>query len=164
MKLINEARLKEPDAFTQLMKRNLKDMYQVAISILHNDEDAADAIQDTIFVCWEKIHTLREPKFFKTWMTRILINNCFDIRNKHKMEIVYEENDEAVSYDEYNMELKEALISLDEKYRIPMMLFYGQGYHIKEIAKILHIPVSTIQTRLARGREQLARYYKEERK
>ena len=97
-------------------------------------------------------------------MTRILINNCFDIRNKHKMEIVYEENDEAVSYDEYNMELKEALISLDEKYRIPMMLFYGQGYHIKEIAKILHIPVSTIQTRLARGREQLARYYKEERK
>lgn len=161
--LVKEARLKEPDAFTQLMKFYMKDMYRVAISILHNDEDAADAIQDTILACWEKIQTLKEDKFFKTWMTRILINKCFDIRNVSINMVTYEENEEAVSCDEYNVELKEALAALDEKYRIPMMFFYGQGYRIKEIAQMLHIPVSTIQTRLARGREQLARYYEMER-
>ena len=157
--LINEARLKEPNAFTRLMKFYMKDMYRVAISILRNDEDAADAIQDTILICWEKIHTLKETKFFKTWMTRILINQCFDLRNKYKNETAYEESKEAVSYDECNIELKEALSLLDEKYRIPIMLFYGQGYRIREIAELLHMPVSTVQTRLARGREQLARYY-----
>lgn len=157
--LVKKARLKEPDAFTRLMKFYMKDMYRVAISILHNDEDVADAIQDTILTCWEKMHMLNDIKFFKTWMTKILINKCFDIRNITKNMVAYEENDEAVSYDECNIELKEALSSLDEKYRIPIMLFYGQGYRIKEIAKMLHIPVSTIQTRLARGRKQLAWYY-----
>lgn len=157
--LVEKARLKDPDAFTQLMTFYMKDMYRVAISILHNDEDAADAIQDTILTCWEKMNMLNETGFFKTWMTRILINKCFDIRNITKNMVTYQENEEAVVYDECNIELKEALSALDEKYRIPMMLFYGQGYRIKEIAKMLHIPVSTIQTRLARGRKQLARYY-----
>lgn len=46
----------------------------------------ADAIQDTILTCWEKIHTLQQEKFFKTWLTRILINNCNQIlRRKQKI-------------------------------------------------------------------------------
>ena len=69
-------------------------------------------------------------------------------------------NDEdAAACDEYNLELKEALSSLDEKYRIVMTLFYSQGYHIDEIARILKIPKSTVQTRLHRGRQILARDY-----
>ena len=57
------------------------------------------------------------------------------------------------------MELKEALEQLDEKYRVPIMMFYGDGYSTKEIATILDVPVSTIQTRLSRGREKLGRYF-----
>lgn len=52
--LVEKARKKEPDAFTELMQLYMKDMYRVALAILMNDEDAADAIQDTILVCWEK--------------------------------------------------------------------------------------------------------------
>lgn len=62
-------------------------------------------------------------------------------------------------YDEYNLELKEALSLLDEKYRIIMTLFYSEGYRIKEIAKILKTPQSTVQTRLQRGRKKIAEYY-----
>lgn len=141
------------------MKLYMSDMYRVAISILRNDEDVADAIQDTILSCWEKIGTLKESKYFKTWMIRILINKCFDIRDIYKKEVYCEETEEKPIYDEYNIELKEALRHLDDKYRIPMILYYGEGYRIKEIANILKIPVSTIQTRLDRGRKQLAKSY-----
>ena len=73
--LIKKAQHKDADAFVELMQENMKDMYKVARAILSNDEDAADAIQDTILACWEKIHTLKQEDFFKTWLTRILINN-----------------------------------------------------------------------------------------
>ena len=77
--LIKKAKGRDPDAFTRLMQFYMEDMYRVAIAILMNDEDVADAIQDTILTCWEKIDTLREDKYFRTWMTRILINKSYDI-------------------------------------------------------------------------------------
>lgn len=148
MNLIRKAKDRDPDAFTTLMQQYTKDMYRVAIAILMNDEDTADAIQETILDCWERIGTLRENRYFKTWLIRILINNCYDIRKKRE--------------DSYNLELKEALTALDEIYRIPMMLYYGHGWKTKEIAGLLHVSTSTIQTRLARGREKLAAYYRKE--
>ena len=80
MNLIRKAKDRDPDAFTTLMQQYTKDMYRVAIAILMNDEDTADAIQETILDCWERIGTLRENRYFKTWLIRILINNCYDIR------------------------------------------------------------------------------------
>ena len=111
--MVKKARQKDPDAFTELMQFYLKDMYRVAIAILLNDEDAADAIQDTILVCWEKINTIKKPQYFKTWMTRILINHCYKIRNRAKMAGTLGEYEEPAVYDQYNLELKEALASLD---------------------------------------------------
>ena len=72
--LIKKAQHKDADAFVELMQENMKDMYKVARAILSNDEDAADAIQDTILACWEKIHTLKQEDFFKTWLTRISVS------------------------------------------------------------------------------------------
>lgn len=157
--LVRKARKRAPDAFTELMQLYMKDMYRVALAILMNDEDAADAIQDTILVCWEKIHTLKHIPYFKTWMTRILIHNCYKIRKSMEKWETLEEYEEPSAWDEYNLELKEALNLLDEKYRIVMTLFYSEGYHIDEIAKILKIPKSTVQTRLHRARKKLAKDY-----
>lgn len=163
--LVRKAKRQDPNAFTELMQMYMTDMYRVALAILMNDEDAADAIQDTILVCWEKINTLRQIRYFKTWMTRILINKCYKIRKSTEKLEELEEHEEPSACDEYNLELKEAMALLDEKYRIVMTLFYSEGYHIDEIAKILHIPKSTVQTRLHRAREKLARdYYGIERK
>ena len=68
LQLIRKAKAKDPDAFSSLIYFYMKDLYRVAISILMNDEDAADAIQDTILGCWEKLQTLKEEKYFKTWI------------------------------------------------------------------------------------------------
>lgn len=70
--------------------------------------------------------------------------------------------EEISKNDEYNIELKEALKSLDERYRLPIELFYGQGYKVKEIAELTSLPPNTIKTYLSRGRKQLAKFYREE--
>lgn len=160
LQLIRKARSKDPDAFSSLIYFYMKDLYRVAISILMNDEDAADAIQDTILGCWEKLHTLKQEKYFKTWLTRILINHCYDMRKKQQRMTTMEDYEEPVAEDQYNVELKEALGHLDEKYRIVMVLYYSEGYQTGEIAELLEIPRSTVQTRLQRGREKLEAYYR----
>ncbi len=66
---------------------------------------------------------------------------------------------ELAAEDQYNLEFREALSLLNEKYRLVVILFYGEGYRTEEIAEILHIPKSTVQTRLKRAREKLANYY-----
>ena len=158
--LIQKAKRKDPNAFTELMQSQMKNMYRTALAILQNDEDAADAIQDTILVCWEKMKDLKEDKYFRTWMTRILINKCYEmIRANQKVTYTEELPETAVEADVSNLEWKEALAALDEKYRLVLVLFYSEGFHTKEIADMLKIPNSTVRTRLARGREQLAKYY-----
>ena len=156
LQLIRKARSKDPDAFSSLIYFYMKDLYRVAISILMNDEDAAD----TILGCWEKLHTLKQEKYFKTWLTRILINHCYDMRKKQQRMTTMEDYEEPVAEDQYNVELKEALGQLDEKYRIVMVLYYSEGYQTGEIAELLEIPRSIVKTRLKRGREMLVAYYR----
>ena len=155
----------DADAFLELMEKNSLAMYKVARGILDNDEDAADAIQDTILTCFEKIHTLKNPEYFKTWMIRILINKCKDILRLGRRMVCVEELPEQETGStveaEANLEWKEALRGLDEKYRLIVVLFYADGLRTAEIGKLLQLPDSTVRTRLARGREQLARYYAE---
>ena len=77
--LIRKAKKGDKDAFCRLMDMHVQCMYKIAISYLKNDEDVADAIQDTILSCYENLPGLRKNNYFKTWMIRILINKCKDI-------------------------------------------------------------------------------------
>ena len=163
--LVRRAKKRDPDAFTELMQLHEKDMYRTASAILPQDADIADAIQETIFTVWEKIDTLQKNRYFKTWMIRILINKCKDILRSGRRMICVEELPEQAAKDtveaEANLEWKEALWGLDEKYRLIVVLFYAEGLRTAEIGKLLQLPDSTVRTRLARGREQLVRYYAE---
>ncbi|MBP3199834.1 MAG: sigma-70 family RNA polymerase sigma factor [Butyrivibrio sp.] len=162
-KLIQRAKEREPEAFTHLMDLHMQGMYKTARAILQNDEDAADAIQDTILICWEKLSGLKENRYFKTWITRILINRCNEMLRKKKETAILEEMPEAAAVEsEYDMEWKEALEAISEEYRLPVILYYGQGFHTKEIAAMLGITDAAVRTRLARARGQLRKYYREE--
>jgi len=74
--LIQKAKQHDKAAFAAIMTQNAQSMYKVAKAILKNDEDVADAMQETALTCWEKIGTLKKNEYFKTWMIRILINKC----------------------------------------------------------------------------------------
>ena len=153
--IIEKAVWKDPDSFAELMQMHMQNMYRIALAILMNDEDAADAIGDTVLTCWEKIGSLKKPEFFKTWLVRIVINKSNDILRKRRRFIDIEEIPEKASENTDNPELKEALRELDSKYRVPMILYYFEGYTTEEIAGILKIPKSTVQTRLSRAREKI---------
>ena len=151
----------DADAFLELMEKNSLAMYKVARGILDNDEDAADAMQDTILTCFEKIHTLKNPEYFKTWMIRILINECNKIHRHYKNFSRAEELPEVPGQDMSiaEFEFKEMLGMLDESYRIILILYYVEGFRIADIASILNVNENTVKTRLARARVQLKQEY-----
>ena len=160
-KLVQKAILGDTDAFLELMEKNSLSMYKVARGILGNDDDAADAIQDTILSCFEKIYTLQKPKYFKTWMIRILINECNQILRHYKKVQMPGEIPEAPRQDQSlaEFEFKEMLNLVDEKYRIILILYYVEEYKISEIADILEMNENTVKTRMARAREELRAAY-----
>lgn len=158
--LIQKAKMGNTDAFTELMKLQMQTMYRTAKAILMNDEDVSDAIQETLLACWENLNELKTNRYFKTWMTKILVNNCYGIIRSNRRITYTDELPESVVEDNAcNLEWREALSAIDEKYRIALILFYSEGFRTKEIAKILGITDSAVRTRLSRGREQLREYY-----
>ncbi len=159
--LVKRAQKGDADAFAQLVQSQMQNMYKAARAIVRNDEDAADAISETILACWEKIGQLRKTEYFRTWMTKILINNCNDILRKRKMLCYGDEMQEpSVKSEEYNnVEWMEVLQGMDERYRLVMVLYYVNGLNTVQISDVLQMPASTVRTRLARGREQIASVY-----
>ena len=161
VQLVKRAMRSDTDAFLELIECNSLAMYKVARAILGNDEDAADAIQDTILICFEKIHTLKNPEYFKTWLIRILINECNQIlrhyRNMNLQEDFPEIPRKDMSMAEF--EFKEMLSQVEEKYRIILVLYYVEGYKISEIAELLDMNENTVKTRLSRAREQIRAVY-----
>ncbi len=161
IQLVKRAMQSDADAFLELMERNSSAMYKVAWAVLKNNEDVADAVQDTILTCYEKLHTLRRPELFKTWMTRILLNHCYQIRNHYKSLNMEADMPELSFCDNSlaELEFKQMLKDLDEKYRVVLVLFYVEGLKISEIAGILDMNENTVKTRLSRAKEQVKKIY-----
>ena len=158
---IKRAKKGDIEAFINLMDINKTYMYKVAKSILNNNEDIADAIQETILSCYKNIEKLKEIKYFKTWMTRILINKCNDVIRANK-NIIYIEQEKEEGYSEnieQSVSLRECFDRLKPDYKIVMIMYYDQGFNSKEISEILNINESTVRTRMARGRDYLREHY-----
>ena len=160
-KLVEKAVRGDTDAFLELMEANSLSMYKVARGILKSDEDVADAIQDTILSCFEKIHTLKKPEYFKTWMIRILINECNQTLRHYQKVNIPGELPETPGPDPSlaEFEFKEMLDLVEEKYRVILVLYYVQGFRIPEIAELLEMNENTVKTRLARARSQIREAY-----
>ena len=159
--LVRRAKKRDPDAFTELMQLHEKDMYRTASAILPQDADIADAIQETILTVWEKIDTLQKNRYFKTWMIRILINKCKDILKQKKQVTYTDQMPETPFYEEEYAakEWAQMLEPLDNKYRLVILLYYMEGFNIREISDILDMKESTVKSRLQRGRKQIAELY-----
>lgn len=162
--LVIRAGKRDKEAFSELMCQHKVSMYKVAKAILGNEEDVADAMQETLLTCWEKIGTLRRPEYFKTWMTRILINHCNAIwRNRAK--IVFDSElpqEQMADTDAYtNVEWLEMMKCLNEKQRIVVELYYVENFKVREVAGILHISQSAVKGRLQAARKALETYYRE---
>ena len=137
-------------------------MYHVAKTLLRNDADCADAIQEAIVKAFSSIHTLRKDSFGKTWLVRILINECYAIMRQERKLVTMEsyaleESKEQEAFPENSeyLDLYEAISRLSEEIRLTVTLYYMEGYSIKEIAALMNTTESTIKNRLARARAKL---------
>ena len=130
-------------------------MYRVAWSILRNDADVQDALQDAALKAWEKRDKLRDEKFFRTWITRILINACYDTQRKRRRIVSMDEIPESTVSNAPDPDLALALQALPEKLRLPLVLCYSEGMSYEEAADVLRIPASTLRGRLRRGKDEL---------
>lgn len=132
-------------------------MYRVAKTLLYNDADCADAIQEAIVKAFSNLHRLKQDSYAKTWLTRILINECYAIMRKEKRVVSLEEyaREEEIEEKEDYSDLYEALSHLQEEARISVTLYYMEGYSVKEIAKIMDVTESAVKSRLSRARTAL---------
>lgn len=152
------ARKGDKQAFVTLIRTIQQSLYVIARSIVKNNEDSADAMQETITKAFTSIHTLKEPAYFKTWIIRILINECNQMNRKKKRVSLLPYDLRKTSYkDEYEqVELFEVIDELDEQLQTIVTLFYIEDLAIKDIAKVLEISEGTVKSRLFRARKLLS--------
>ena len=141
----------------QLILASEDSMYHVAKSLLYNDADCQDAIQEAIAKAFDKIGTLKQDTYAKTWLLRILINECYGIMRKEKKIISLEtcEQEEPWMERQDYSDLYEALMGLTEEARLAVTLYYMEGYNIREIARMTKVTESAVKSRLARARTKL---------
>lgn len=146
----------DKEEFTRAVLEYESALYRVAKSMLGSEADCADAAQNALLRAWEKQHTLRDTAYFKTWLTRILINECRAmLRQRARFVPLEEEAAEGEIAPERDSGLYEAVMGLDVKYRVPFVLYYIEGFRTREIASMLKLPEGTVKTRLRRAREIL---------
>ena len=119
------------EQFTPLAERYMDTVFRVAYSYLRCRDDADDVTQDVLMQLYKQEKAFESDAHVKNWLIRV-----------------------TVEQPQYR-ELFEAVMSLDRRYRLPVLLYYYEGYRQKEIAGLLDIPEETVRTRLARAREKL---------
>ncbi|MEO2208298.1 sigma-70 family RNA polymerase sigma factor [Paenibacillus pabuli] len=160
--LVNQAIQGDRDAFIRLIREIENSLYNTAKSMLRKEEDVADAIQETILKAYKSMHTLREPQYFKTWMFRILINECNTMLSRLSLSTSYAEvpakQEVSSPYDEVDM--REAVDRLEESKRIVIVLHYFEDLTLRQVADTLNISESAVKMRLSRARQELYQKFK----
>ncbi|MDP9340960.1 MAG: sigma-70 family RNA polymerase sigma factor [Actinomycetota bacterium] len=158
-------------AFSALVSRHERRVYNLAYRMLGREEDARDATQDAFLTALRKLSSFRGEAAFTTWMHRVTVNACYDILRKRKREPVLDEPSEddrparpagPPSPDHADsastaVDVQRALVQVPHEFRAVLVLHDVQDLGYEEIAEILGVPVGTVKSRLHRGRVALGR-------
>lgn len=146
----------DKNTFTEKILENEDMLYRISMSMLKNQTDCEDAVQDTILAAYSKLNTLKYEEYFRTWLVRILINNCNKLL-RQRGRVISDSNlpEAVVDSAEISTEVRLALDSLNPKIRIVVVMKYIEGFSVKEIKQILRIPEGTVKSRLSEGRKKL---------
>ena len=143
------------DTFAERIIAMQARLYRVSAGILSQLADQEDAVQSCIEKAWRKLPTLRDESSLESWVTRILINECRAIIRRKRWVVPVETIPDAPAPPEADPDLYRFFATLPDKLRLTMTLHYIEGFEVAEIARMLRLPVGTIKSRLARGREKM---------
>lgn len=147
------------DEFTQNVLECEQTLYRIGISMLKDEKDCEDAVQETLLNAYGNLHKLRKEEFFKTWLIRILINECNkQLKSRGRLSAADDTDErqmtEGIPQTE-RTELRMAVEQLEPKYRAVIVMRYIEGFTVKEIKDILRVPEGTVKSRLAKARKLL---------
>ena len=150
--------------YTAAAEQYLDMVYRIALNSLRHPADAEDAVQNTMLRLWRTDTDFAGEEHLRRWLARVAVNESRRIAAHpwRRRAVSLEEAREPVFQDRERRELYEAVMGLPAKYRVPLYLYYYEGYAVAEIGEILGLKPSTVQTRLSRGREKLKTMLTEE--
>lgn len=144
------------EAFSKKVWEMRGSMLRLSVSLMRSRPDAEDAVQDAVLRAWERLGSLRDEAAFKTWMLSIVVNACKSALRKRRRLVLAEDIEiRSETRNETASALWECVMALEEKYRVPIVLHYYEGFSVREIASIVHAPVGTVAARMRRAREKL---------
>lgn len=162
--LLEKALNGDKDAYVELMESIRIDMYKIARVRLRNIEDVNDAIHETILKSYKYLHQLQNKELFKSWIIKILINECNRIYNFNKSQknIFYRLigsneylSENPITLAEDDMDFNRFLEPLNYDEKMIMTLYYKSKFTTGEIADILDTNVNTIKSRFLRAKEKI---------
>ncbi|WP_233569805.1 sigma-70 family RNA polymerase sigma factor [Falsibacillus albus] len=164
--LVAAAQNGDENAFITLFQQYEVDLYRIAYVYTKNQDDALDVVQETAYRSFKNIHTLKEPKYFKTWLIKIAMSCATDIlRKKKKVVFLDTELKPPVQSTEVDLpltiSLKSLINNLKEDEKKIVMLKYYYDYTFKEISNIMQVPIGTIKSILYRSLNKLKHQFKE---
>ncbi|KOS68294.1 hypothetical protein AEA09_06800 [Lysinibacillus contaminans] len=160
--IVKRAIAGDESAFMQLLRQYEQTMYRMAYAYMKNEHDAIEAVQEATYRSLKKIHTLKEPAYFGTWLVRILLNICHDMREKNRrfdLQKDIEISGEAPNHTRF--EITDAIAKLTKEQQELIFLKYFQDYKNQDIASLQNIPEGTVKSRLHTALKKLKLYFTE---
>ncbi len=175
--LLAQIKLGNKSAYNLIVERYLTKLWRLGMSVFHNESEAEDAVQDVFLALWQNRDTLKSEEDggakFSTWIYRVMLNRCIDIKRKRKPQTGTEVIDQvtndgsqsaesAMVETQSNGHLLAYLMGIPEKQRLAILLFYYDELSIKEISDKLKINEPAVRSLLKRGRRTLKERFENE--
>lgn len=150
--------------YIQAAERWLDTAYRVALNCLKSSADAEDAVQEAFLRLWRTDTAFDSEEHLRRWIIRVTVNECkrIALHPWRGRTAPLEEWTQPAFSDPGRRELWEAVAALPAKYRLPLYLYYFEGYSVGEVGELTDLKASTVQTRLSRAREKLKKFLTEE--
>lgn len=148
----------DSNIYINAVKRNNKRIYLIAFSYLKNQRDAEDVLQDVFLKLWNRKKEFKNDEHIDKWLTINCISKCKDFFRLpfFNKTITYDDIKDTYSFDcSYKIDVFNSIMSLPQKERIVIHLFYYEDMTINEIAYVLNTNPSTVKTRLRRAKIHL---------
>lgn len=143
--------------FNEAVERYLDMVYRIALNWFRRPADAEDAAQNTMLRLWRAETDFQDEDHLRHWLVRVTLNECKRISSHpwRKRTVPLEDCPPPVFRDPARGTLFQEVMALPGKYRLPLYLYYYEGYSVAEVGELMGLKTSTVQTRLARGRARL---------
>ncbi|WP_083584447.1 sigma-70 family RNA polymerase sigma factor [Bacillus weihaiensis] len=163
---MKKARKGDATAFLKIFQQYEEDIYRMAFLYVKNQEDALDVVQEVAYQSFKKIHTLKKPEYFKTWLMKITINCAVNIvKNNMKVIQLIPEFEGFVGLDDedipLSLTLQDLIDTLQENEKSVVLLRFYQNFTFKEISEVLGIPIGTAKSLVYRALDKLRKEFKE---